>query len=35
MIATAFLISWYKGMEGRSSPARAKAVDADLAGGEA
>ena len=35
MIATAYLLAWYKGVEGRSSPARAKAADADLAGGEA
>ena len=35
MIATAQLISWYKGIEGRSAPSRVKARDADLAGGEA
>jgi hypothetical protein len=35
MIATAALITWYKRLEGRSSPARAKPSDADLAGGEA
>jgi hypothetical protein len=35
MIATANLISWYKGIEGRSPLARVKAPDADLAGGEA
>jgi hypothetical protein len=35
MIATAYLISWYKGMEGRTSQSRAKTADADLAGGEA
>jgi hypothetical protein len=35
MIATAYLISWYKTMEGRSSTARAKPHDADLAGGGA
>ncbi|HML07482.1 MAG TPA: OpgC domain-containing protein [Xanthobacteraceae bacterium] len=35
MIATASLISWYKGVEGRSPQSRAKARDADLAGGEA
>jgi hypothetical protein len=35
MIATAYLISWYKGIEGRSSPSRIKTPDADLAGGEA
>jgi hypothetical protein len=35
MIATAYLISWYKGIEGRSPAARVKTPDADLAGGEA
>ena len=35
MVATAYLISWYKGMEGRSAPSRVKSADADLAGGEA
>ena len=35
MIATASLISWYKIVEGRSSPSRVKTSDADLAGGEA
>ena len=35
MIATAYLISWYKGIEGRSSLSRVKTPDADLAGGEA
>jgi hypothetical protein len=35
MIATANLVSWYKGMEGRSSVSRVKSPDADLAGGEA
>jgi hypothetical protein len=35
MIATASLLSWYKRMEGRSSTARTKPPDADLAGGEA
>jgi hypothetical protein len=35
MIATAYLISWYKGIEGRSSVSRVKTPDADLAGGEA
>jgi hypothetical protein len=35
MIATASLLTWYKRMEGRSSPARVKTPDADLAGGEA
>jgi hypothetical protein len=35
MIATASLLSWYKGIEGRSPTARVKARDADLAGGEA
>jgi hypothetical protein len=35
MIATASLLSWYKRMEGRSSTARTKSPDADLAGGEA
>ena len=35
MIATASLLSWYKGIEGRSPTARVKTRDADLAGGEA
>jgi hypothetical protein len=35
MIATAWLISWYKEVEGRSPSARVKTPDADLAGGEA
>jgi len=35
MIATAKLISWYKAIEGRSTPTRVKQRDADLAGGEA
>jgi hypothetical protein len=35
MIAVASLLTWYKRMEGRSSPARVKTADADLAGGEA
>jgi hypothetical protein len=35
MMATASLLTWYKRMEGRSSPARVKTPDADLAGGEA
>jgi hypothetical protein len=35
MIATAALLSWYKWIEGRSAPSRAKSPDADLAGGEA
>jgi hypothetical protein len=35
MIATAYLISWYKGIEGRSPVVRVKTSDADLAGGEA
>jgi hypothetical protein len=35
MVATAFLVSWYKGIEGRSPLARVKSSDADLAGGEA
>jgi hypothetical protein len=35
MVATAYLVSWYKAMEGRSSPSRVKSPDADLAGGEA
>jgi hypothetical protein len=35
MIATAWLISWYKEVEGRSPGARVKTPDADLAGGEA
>jgi hypothetical protein len=34
MIAAAALISWYKRVEGRSSPPRPKQSDADLAGGE-
>src|SRR5580693_2852135 len=35
MVATAYLVSWYKGIEARSSPSRVKSRDADLAGGEA
>jgi hypothetical protein len=35
MIAIARLLTWYKRMEGRSSPSRVKTSDADLAGGEA
>jgi hypothetical protein len=35
MIAVASLLSWYKIMEGRGSPARVKQRDADLAGGDA
>ena len=35
MIATAYLISWYKRIEGRSPTSRVKAPDADLAGGGA
>jgi hypothetical protein len=35
MVATAYLVSWYKGIEGRSPVARVKSSDADLAGGEA
>ena len=35
MVATAFLVSWYKRIEGRSPLARVKSPDADLAGGEA
>jgi hypothetical protein len=35
MIATAYLISWYKGIEGRIPLTRVKTPDADLAGGEA
>jgi hypothetical protein len=35
MIATGYLLSWYKGMEGRSPLPRVKHPDADLAGGEA
>jgi hypothetical protein len=35
MIATAWLISWYKEVEGRTPSARVKTPDADLAGGEA
>ena len=35
MSATAWLISWYKDVEGRSPKSRPKTPDADLAGGEA
>ncbi len=35
MVATAYLISWYKTMEGRNPRSRVKPPDADLAGGEA
>jgi hypothetical protein len=35
MIATAMLLSWYRTMEGRSQPQRAKAPSGDLAGGAA
>jgi hypothetical protein len=35
MIAIAGLLTWYKHIEGRSSPSRVKTPDADLAGGEA
>lgn len=35
MVATAYLIAWYKRIEGRSSTSRVKTPDADLAGGEA
>jgi len=35
MVATAYLVSWYKGIEGRSPVAPVKSPDADLAGGEA
>lgn len=35
MIATASLLSWYKGIEGRGSASRVKKRDVDLAGGEA
>jgi hypothetical protein len=35
MSATAWLISWYKEVEGRSPRSRPKTPDADLAGGEA
>ena len=35
MIAAAWLITWYKGVEGRSPGSRSKPPDADLAGGEA
>ncbi|HTV28860.1 MAG TPA: OpgC domain-containing protein [Xanthobacteraceae bacterium] len=35
MIAVASLLTWYKRIEGRSSPTRVKTSDADLAGGEA
>jgi hypothetical protein len=35
MVATAWLITWYKDVEGRSPGKRQKQPDADLAGGEA
>jgi hypothetical protein len=35
MVATAYLISWYKTMEARNPRSRVKPPDADLAGGEA
>ena len=35
MVATAYLVSWYKTIEGRSPASRVKSPDADLAGGEA
>jgi hypothetical protein len=35
MIATAYLISWYKEIEGRSPAPRGKSRESDLAGGEA
>jgi hypothetical protein len=35
MVAVAWLISWYKSVEGRKPGARPKTPDADLAGGEA
>lgn len=35
MIAAAWLISWYKTVEGRNPGSRTKTADADLAGGEA
>ncbi len=35
MTASAYLLSWYKSVEGRSVQSRVKATDADLAGGEA
>ena len=35
MTAAAWLITWYKGVEGRSPGSRSKPPDADLAGGEA
>jgi hypothetical protein len=35
MIAAAWLISWYKSIEGRNPGSRTKTADADLAGGEA
>ena len=35
MAATAYLLSWYKAVEGRSPSSRTKMRDADLAGGEA
>ncbi|MGC1780162.1 MAG: OpgC domain-containing protein [Xanthobacteraceae bacterium] len=34
MIAVAYLISWYKHMEGRGATTRSKPPDADLAGGD-
>jgi hypothetical protein len=35
MIATAYVLSWYKSVEGKKPGARFKPKDADLAGGEA
>jgi hypothetical protein len=35
MIAVAWLLSWYKRIEGRGSGGQPKPSDADLAGGEA
>jgi hypothetical protein len=35
MIGTAWLLSWYKSIEGRHPGSRTKSTDADLAGGEA
>ncbi len=35
MVGAAALITWYKGVEGRSPGSRPKSADADLAGGEA
>jgi hypothetical protein len=35
MVATAWLISWYKRVEGRGATTPKRPPDADLAGGEA